>query len=281
MTPRSATKTTVMKQTPTAYTFGYWGWGTTTERLVKLAAEWEEKAGRREPLWVDVRWSRSVRAPGFRDAGFARATGEALYRWMQGLGNSAIGVGSGDVKIANPPDASRLLDAILKAHEDRRRVIFFCACQFPRKEGAITCHRVHVANLVLHAARERAQQVTVVEWPGGEPECHTFEVDDRHLRGWEGFALAAARLPGNAPLLVPQATAFCLHGRTEERVAFIRTPVYAKGWRYRLLCSPVPAMSDTALVHKQKGLRKDFGLEQLLASGAGADKSRAPADERP
>ena len=49
-----------MKQTPTVYTFGYWGWGTNTERLVKLAAEWEEKAGRHEPLWVDIRWSRSV-----------------------------------------------------------------------------------------------------------------------------------------------------------------------------------------------------------------------------
>ena len=51
-----------MTPSPVAYTFGYWGWGTNTERLVKLAAEWEEKAGRPAPLWVDIRWSRSVRA---------------------------------------------------------------------------------------------------------------------------------------------------------------------------------------------------------------------------
>ena len=30
----------------------------------------------------------------------------------------------------------------------------------------------------------------------------------------------------------------------------------------------LPAMSDTALVRKQKSLRKDYGLEQLLASDA-------------
>jgi hypothetical protein len=278
MTPRSATKSMAMKQTPTAYTFGYWGWGTNTERLVKLAAEWEEKAGRLEPLWVDIRWSRSVRAPGFRDAGFARSTGEALYRWMQGLGNSAIGVGG--MTIADPAEASRLLDAILEAHEKRRRVIFFCACEFVREDGELACHRGHVANLVLAAARQGGQALAVQEWPGGDPERHTFEVDDRHLCGWDGFALAAERLPASAPILVPQATAFCLRGKTEELVAFLRTPVYAKGWRHRLLWTPLPAMSDTAVERKQRSLRKKYGLEQLLASDARTAKSREPTRRR-
>ena len=263
---------------PMAYTFGYWGWGTNTDRLVKLAAEWEEKAGRQAPLWVDIRWSRSVRAPGFRDAAFARASGEALYRWMQGLGNSAIG--EGGLKIANPEEAPRLLDAIMEAHEQRRRVIFFCACQLLRENGEITCHRGHVANLVLEAARRGGQELTIQEWPGGEPERHTFEADDRRLPDGQSFALSAERLPANAPVLVPQATAFCLHGKTEDRVVFLSAPVYAKGWRHRLLYTSLTAMSDTALVREQKSLRQHFGLEPLRVSDAVGAKSRGPARKR-
>jgi hypothetical protein len=40
-------------------------------------------------------------------------------------------------------------------------------------------------------------------------------------------------------------------------------------------------MSGTALVRKQKSLRKSYGLEQLLARDAGAAKSRPPAKKRP
>jgi hypothetical protein len=253
-----------MKQPPVAYTFGYWGWGTTTERLVKLAAEWEEKAGRPAPLWVDIRWSRSVRAPGFREGAFSRATGAALYTWMQGLGNSAIGVKG--LKIANPAAASRLLETILEAHEAQRRVIFFCACEQIRMEGRISCHRAYIANLLLAAARRGGHELTVVEWPGGEAESHIFAVDDRVLRGWDSWVMAKKNVPAKAPLLVPQATAFRLRGRTEERVALMQTPLYANGWKYRLLWTPLPPMSEAALTRKQKSVRQAFGLDPLHAT---------------
>jgi len=257
-----------VKQRPVAYTFGYWGWGTNTGRLVKLAAEWEEKAGRPEPMWVDIRWRRSGRAPGFREGAFARATGTALYSWMQGLGNSAIAAKG--LKIANPTEASRLLNVILEAHELQRRVIFFCACEQIRMEGRISCHRAHVANLLLAAARRGGHELTVVEWPGGEAESHTFDVDDRHLRGWDSWVMPRSHVPAKAPLLVPQATAFHLRGRSEERVALLQTPLYADGWRYRLLWAPLPPMSEAALARKQKSVRKAFGLEPLHATAKSA-----------
>jgi hypothetical protein len=246
------------------YTFGYHGWGTNTRRLAKLAAEWEEKAGRREPMWVDIRWSRSSRAPEFRDAGFSRATGPKHYLWMQGLGNSAIATKG--FKIAHPPDAERLLDVILEAHESRRRVLFFCACELIRVEGRIRCHRAHVANLLLATARRRGRGLTVVASPGGDPESHTFEVDDRHLRGWDSWVMPRARVPQKAPLLVPQATAFVLRGRTEERVALMQTPVYASGWRYRLLWTPLRPMTEAALTRKQASVRKAFGLDEYTTA---------------
>ncbi|MEP6651897.1 MAG: hypothetical protein ABJA82_00975 [Myxococcales bacterium] len=251
------------RSTPVAYTFGYWGWGTNTKRLVKLAAEWEEKAGRREPLWVDIRWKRSVRAPGFRGATFARATGAGLYTWMQGLGNSAIGTGK--MKIANPKDSSLLLDTILEAHEARRRVIFFCACGLIRVKHRVTCHRARVANLLVAAARRCGKDLTVAEWPGGEPEVHTFEADDRNLRQWDGWVIPKSEVHGKAPLLVPQGTAFRLTGRTEERIALLHTPIYADRWKYRLIWSLLPSLDEDALERKQKSVRSGYGLEPLEA----------------
>src|ERR1700683_45181 len=43
-----------------------------------------------------------------------------------------------------------------------RRVIFFCACEFPR-----FCHRHIVANLLIKEADRTGQRIRITEWPGG------------------------------------------------------------------------------------------------------------------
>src|SRR5688500_8003061 len=49
----------------TMFTWGYWGWGTTTREFVQAADAVEASRGFNPPLFVDIRIRRSVRAPGF------------------------------------------------------------------------------------------------------------------------------------------------------------------------------------------------------------------------
>jgi hypothetical protein len=125
------------------------------------------------PLFVDIRFSRSVRAPGFRDKAFADLLGDR-YVWMRDLGNR--GIQTGTLEIVNPAAAEELLARAREAARDRRRVLFFCACEWPRWEGRLNCHRDEVAGLVLAAARRRNLAAQVVEWPGGEPVSAELEV---------------------------------------------------------------------------------------------------------
>ena len=115
------------------------------------------------PLWVDVRVSRSVRAVGFRDRAFEALLGDR-YVWMPGLGNKRVRDGGSGIEIVDPSAVDELLN---RAFSDRRRrVILFCACERPAG-----CHRREVAKLAVCAARRRGADVTVVEWPGGEPRA--------------------------------------------------------------------------------------------------------------
>jgi len=149
-------------QTLTLLTWGYWGWGTTAEHAV------EASRGFKPPLFVDIRISRSVRAPAFNGSTFERMLGGARYQWMRSLGNVAV-LRGGPLQIKDPSAAADLLDFAEARHRERRRVIFFCACEFPGRENHGGCHRVTVARLVLEAAARRNLEIQVVEWPGGEP----------------------------------------------------------------------------------------------------------------
>lgn len=149
----------------TAFMFGYWGNGSATLQLVEAFDAAEKERGFEPPLWVDVRIRRSVRAAGFRDDAFARLLGDR-YVWMRDLGNNAVGTGRGGVEIKNPAAADELLNHVVA--NPSRRVIFFCACEEPSE-----CHRYEVGRLLHRAAKNRGVELTVVEWPGGEPR-------DRH-----------------------------------------------------------------------------------------------------
>lgn len=149
----------------TIFRWGYWDWGNCADKFVKLADAVEKQAGFGKPIFVDVRFSRSSRAPNFRQNAFEKIVGPTRYRWMKDLGNAAYK--EGKLEIANPAAANDLLDHALEAAESDRRVIFFCSCASPWDAGF--CHRRKVGKLLLALARKRGVRIQVAEWPGGMP----------------------------------------------------------------------------------------------------------------
>jgi hypothetical protein len=164
----------------TVFTWGYWGWGNAVPRFLEAAASAEAARGFDPPAFADVRLSRSVRAPGFRGGALGTFVGADRYRWFEGLGNSKIATHEVGVQIANPGDASLLLDYVVMQAASKRRVLFFCACPVNQPEP---CHRHEVATLLLHSARARDLDLTVVEWPGGDPENRELRLRADKVKG--------------------------------------------------------------------------------------------------
>jgi hypothetical protein len=148
----------------TVFSWGYHGWGSAVPQLAKVTAAIERKRGFGAPLFVDVRYNRRVRAPGFRETEPEKRFGPNRYVWMSDLGNAAIGSADRKMKIARPSAAGDLLDLALNARKEGRRIIFFCSCPTPRQ-----CHRWKVGTLLLGAAKRRGIGLDLVEWPGGKP----------------------------------------------------------------------------------------------------------------
>lgn len=167
----------------TLFTWGYWGWGSATRELVDAAAAVERARGFGPPLFVDLRRLRDVRAVGFRGDAFEKTAGRDSYRWMPGLGNLAVETHSGPaIQIAEPAAADDLLQLVLDAAAEGRRIIAFCACEFAVSSDGSSCHRVTVAALTRDAAARRGVPLVTVEWPGGEPVIQTVAVDERIAR---------------------------------------------------------------------------------------------------
>ncbi len=163
--------------TTTLLTWGYYGWGNHTDKLVEAVDAVETSRWFQPPFFVDIRIRRSVRAAGFTGPAFEKLLGKDRHRWMPWLGNKFILTGTGPpIQIADPPAAEELLELALESARQKQRPIFFCSCQWPRCDGKIACHRATVANLVLEAATKRRIHVEVVEWPGGDPKQIDLEV---------------------------------------------------------------------------------------------------------
>jgi hypothetical protein len=161
----------------TIFTLGYYGWGNATTQLLKAVGEVEASRGFEPPIFVDIRIRRTVRAKGFQGAAFEKRLGPTRHRWMKALGNKWIVTRTGpSIQIADPSAAGELLDLALESAKRKQRLLFFCSCQWPRRNGKIACHRTTVAGLVLAAAKKRGVPVKVVEWPGGEPRQFDLDV---------------------------------------------------------------------------------------------------------
>jgi len=160
----------------TLFTWGYYGWGNHTPRLVEAVDAVETRRGFEPPLFVDIRIRRTVRAKGFQGNAFEKLVGPSRHHWMKSLGNKFIQTRTGpDIQIADPSAADKLLKMAMDAARHKQRLLYFCSCQWPKCESG-PCHRVTVAELVLKAAKRRDVPVEIVEWPGGEPRKMDLDV---------------------------------------------------------------------------------------------------------
>lgn len=153
----------------TLFSWGYWGWGNATKQLKYAVDMAEEKRGFKSPTFVDIRLQRQVRAKGFCGDAFARVVGSHRYCWMRDLGNEKIATHQTGIKIVRPEAVSDLLELAVRAADNKSRVIFYCACEFPRDGATTICHRHTVGDLLLREAEKKTMPVAIVEWPGGDP----------------------------------------------------------------------------------------------------------------
>ena len=114
----------------------------------------------RPPIFLDVRLRRQGRAKGFVGNAFRDLVGESRYRWMEDLGNLTIATGGRGVRIKNPAAVSELLERAVQAAGERRRVIFYCACEFPRLDGKLACHRLEITDRLLAHAKKIGRSIS-------------------------------------------------------------------------------------------------------------------------
>lgn len=178
----------------TLFSWGYSGWGSSIPQLLACLAAAERTRGFKEPILVDIRLRRKVRAEGFRENALGEVLGPDRYVWMPALGNANIGTAAPwSVKIAEPRAVSDLIDVAIAAKRDHRRVLFFCACKSPDRAGH--CHRRRVGTLALAAAHRGGLSLEVVEWPGEHVKTNplpAFEVSARTIKAVLGGAKFAA-----------------------------------------------------------------------------------------
>jgi hypothetical protein len=149
-----------------------------------MVDEVESSRGFAPPVFVDIRHSRGGRAEGFQGKSFEQVVGSDRYRWLKSLGNRAIEDHTGPrIQIDNPAAAEELLDLAVSLSRQKRRLLFYCACQSPRRGGEITCHRTVVGDLLLQAARARSIDLDVTEWPGGQPGDLRLQVEPDIVEG--------------------------------------------------------------------------------------------------
>ena len=163
----------------TMFTWGYWGWGSTTRELVEAVDAAERARGFKPPMFVDVRLRRSVRAPGFSGGAFKKTIGASRYEWIPKLGNRSVETGEPRIRIDDPSAAAGLLKLAIENSKHRRRVLLFCSCE---DINVSKCHRHVVAKLLLKEARKSERHLEIVEWPGGIPEQRSVVVSSGILK---------------------------------------------------------------------------------------------------
>jgi len=249
-----------------AFTWGYWGWGESTPELVGAFDEVEQSRGWRPPLFVDVRAKREVRATGFRGAAFENLLGHARYRWMPGLGNAAVATGRGPMRLNRPQDADDLLELILRHHDLRCRVVFFCSCESPW--GAGQCHRQLLATTLLERARSGGVSLWLQEWPGealsAQGALFSIPVPPGTLRSLvSGRRWVMTEGRPKADLLgVPIGSLVSLEEGGNSRLASICPPRLVNGrWKLQLFVEDEVGRTRSALLEEARSRRTELVLE--------------------
>jgi hypothetical protein len=246
---------------------GLLGWGNNAREFVRVVDAIERERGMRPPIFVDIRFSRSVRALGFRDAAFEETVGKSRYHWLRKLGNARIGSGRSGIRIVDHSGADDLLQLVLNAAKDHRRVIFFCACERP-----CVCHRAVVARLLVKVARRKRAPLNVVEWPGGEPEVMEINVPHKVvgdvLRGRNRVPLVASRPKQIRTFAaLPWCTRVGLHSGGGDVAVICGPAQLGTDWYLPVIGPDVSKPDDTvkALRKEADKLRKSLGFCVITA----------------
>ena len=149
----------------------------------------------------------------------------------------------------------RLLDLALEAAQRRQRILFFCACEFPK-----WCHRADVADLVLAEARRRRIALVVEEWPGGQPADILLTVDEvefrRVVRGAKSIRIGN-QLPLGAAAKIAWGSPLKLNGADHEPLLTGRVEWSSRDWALPVF----HAAKSTEVFRKERGFlpRKSGG----------------------
>lgn len=160
----------------TLFSWGYKGWGNSIQQLLHATSTAEQLRGFQPPIFVDIRFRRAVRAEGFKEKAFEKVLGPERYIWMKDLGNANISdMVATKAKISNPASVNALIDLAITATKNKQRLIFFCSCHCQDQD----CHRHIVTKLALQAAKKRKLSLSIIAWPGEEPQQNpifTFQI---------------------------------------------------------------------------------------------------------
>jgi hypothetical protein len=248
------------------FSWGFWGWGTSTRQLIAAVDTTERERGFSPPVFVDIRLRRAGRAPGFRGNTFERLVGRKRYRWMPTLGNANVSTGK-KARIECPSAVHHLLDLALDSSDDGSRVIFFCACESPYY--APWCHRQIVARLLRDAARRRRLAVQVAEWPGGVPKARVrdLRITPDTLRKVAGGLRAVPLNRGRVPpdlAGIPWGTLVMLRAGAAKLPVAVGPVTYRAGsWvlpRFHI-DGTKPPQDTRALRRQAAAFRRELGLD--------------------
>ena len=245
------------------FSWGYWGWGTSTRKLVHVADTVEASRGFEPPVFVDVRLRRTVRAKGFCGTAFENLLGDDRYHHFQDLGNLRIATGGSGITIKNPAAANDLFEVVLHCCRESRRVIFFCACEYPHGSRG-RCHRTQVARLLLNEAKRRDRRLQVVEWPGGKPSSQKLLVSP------SVFQTVAAGARKNIPIGSKFGPMGCLSWGSvlqllshEDSVHVITGPAKYRDNKWAVPVLEVCVSTEkSALARESQRIRTMYGLDE-------------------
>jgi len=161
--------------TLTIFSWGYWGWGTSTRQLKEAVNAAEADRGNAPLFFVDARWRRTGKAPGFVGNAFKDVIGDTYSLHEQRLGNwevdSRARKFTNEYRESLEEDRERavadLLQKAITREKQGQRVIFYCACVFPKwnsypQEPRCPCHRDEIAEDLCKLARKKDKKNTVI-----------------------------------------------------------------------------------------------------------------------
>lgn len=264
------TSTISEKDRLTIFSFGYYGWGTHTAELIEAVDAVEKSRGFEPPFFVDIRISQAVRAKGFNGKTFEKRVGPERHLWMKSLGNTNALSAKRGIQIAEPETVTDLLHLARLNGKEKRRVIYFCHCQFARCDGEDNCHRATVSQLLLNAAKKERCSIQVVEWPGGNPTHIHLNVSNEVFRAVRNGRMTIPLEDGVADtemLGLPSGSVATLHSDGESFHRIVGPAMRSKMkwclpvlWRFFDQGAGLAEYKEHA-----DSLRQDWGMEPVTA----------------